>query len=55
MARIYMMVGEHDAAIDELEYILSRPAAPTRVPLLRIDPTWDRLRGNRRFQELIAK
>jgi TolB-like protein/Flp pilus assembly protein TadD/predicted Ser/Thr protein kinase len=53
MARIYTMVGEHDEAIDELEFILSKPAARTRVPLLRIDPTWDPLRGHPRFQKLI--
>jgi hypothetical protein len=40
MARIDAMVGEHDAAIDQLESLLSVPS-PTAVPMLRIDPAWD--------------
>jgi serine/threonine-protein kinase len=53
MACIYMLIGDYDAAVDELEFILSKPASPTRVPLIRIDPTWDPLRGHPRFQKLI--
>lgn len=53
LARIYMLVGEPDAALDHLEPLL-------RIPYhlspgwLRIDPTWAPLRGNPRFQALIA-
>ena len=48
------MVGEYDAAIEQLEYLLSIPSTVS-VPLLRIDPTWDRLRDHPRFQALLAK
>ena len=53
LARIYTMVGDYDAAIDQLESLLSVPS-PTAVPWLRIDPTWDPLRDHPRFQQLVA-
>jgi serine/threonine-protein kinase len=52
LARIYVMVGEYDLAIDQLEFILSIPSKLS-IPLLRIDPTWDPLRNNSRFQKLL--
>jgi tetratricopeptide (TPR) repeat protein len=52
--RIYAMVGEYDAAVEQLEYLLSIPS-DISVPLLRIDPTWDRLRDEPRFQAMLAK
>ena len=55
LARIYVLVGEYDEAIDELEYLLSIPASPVRAPLLRIDPTWDPLRDHPRFQKLLEQ
>jgi tetratricopeptide (TPR) repeat protein len=54
LAKIYTMVGEHDAAIDELDYLLSIPGELS-APLLRLDPDWAPLRGQPRFQELLAK
>ncbi len=54
LARIYTMVGEYDAAIDQLESLLAVPSN-TAVPMLRIDPTWDPLREHPRFQALLAK
>ena len=54
LARIYTMVGEHDAAIDRLESLLAVPS-PTAVPMLRIDPAWKPLRDHPRFQALLAK
>ena len=54
LARIYTMVGEYDAAIDRLESLLAVPS-PMAVPWLRIDPIWDPLRDNPRFQTLLAK
>ena len=46
-------MGEADAAIDRLAYLLSIPS-DLSVPVLRVDPMWDRLRGNPRFQRLLA-
>ena len=54
LARIYTMVGEHDAAVTEIERLLSLPGHLT-VPWLRIDPTWDPLRSHPRFQRLLAR
>jgi serine/threonine protein kinase/tetratricopeptide (TPR) repeat protein len=52
LARIYVMIVEYDLAIDQLEFLLSIPSRIS-IPLLRIDPTWDPLRNNSRFQKLL--
>ena len=52
LARIYLMVGETDRAIDQLDSILRLPFYVS-PGWLRIDPEWDALRGNPRFQKLI--
>ena len=52
LARIYVMVGEHDAAIDQLEFLLSVPGEMS-IPLLRLDPAWAPLRDHPRFKKLI--
>jgi serine/threonine-protein kinase len=54
LAHIYTIVGEYDAAIDQLEALLAVPS-PTAVPMLRIDPTWNPLRDHPRFQALLEK
>ena len=53
LARIYTMVGEYDAAIDQLEILLAVPS-PTSVPMLRLEPTWNQLSDHPRFQRLLA-
>jgi len=52
LARIYVMVGEFDAAIDQLEFLLSNPGWMS-IPLLRLDPAWAPLRDHPRFKKLI--
>ena len=47
------MLGEQDAAIDQLEVLLSIPSMIS-VPLLKIDPQWDPLRDHPRFRGLVA-
>ncbi len=54
LARIYTMVGEYDAAVSRLEYLLSIPGWLTPA-WLRIDPDWDPLRRNPRFQRLVDR
>jgi serine/threonine-protein kinase len=54
LAQIYIMVGEYDAAIDQLEYLLSIPSLFS-VSWYRIDSWYDPLRDNPRFQELMAQ
>ena len=53
MARIYMMCGEPEKAIDMLEPLLKMPYFLS-PGWLRIDPTWAPLKGNPRFERLIA-
>jgi len=60
LARIYVVVGEYEEAINQLEYLLSIPSSEflwqvVSIPLLRLDPLWDPLRENPRFQSLLEK
>jgi len=52
LAKIYVMVGESDAAIDQLEFLLSVPGELS-IPLLRLDPVWAPLRDHPRFKKLV--
>jgi serine/threonine protein kinase/tetratricopeptide (TPR) repeat protein len=54
LARIYVMVGEYDAAIDQLEFLLSIPGKIS-IPFLKLDPTWDVLRQHPKFRRLLAE
>jgi TolB-like protein/Flp pilus assembly protein TadD len=51
LAHVYTMVGDYEAAIDQLELLLSIPSSIS-VPLLRIDPRWELLRDHPRFRAL---
>jgi serine/threonine-protein kinase len=53
LAMIYATVGMRAEAIDQLEYLLSVPSQIT-VGLLRHDPRWAPLRGDKRFEKLIS-
>jgi serine/threonine-protein kinase len=52
LARIYVMVGEFDLAIDGVEYLVQRPGELS-APLLGLDPTWTPLRNHPRFRNLL--
>ena len=54
LAHIYTLVGEHDAAIDQLEFLLVNPTFYTS-PLIRMDPIWEPLHDHPRFQALMDK
>jgi len=54
LARIYIIVGEYDLAIDGLENLFSI-SSELSVPLLKIDPFYDPLRDHPRFQALLEK
>ena len=53
-AKVNCVVGEHARAIEMLDGLLSRPAAITTEGL-KIDPSWDPLRSEPTFQQLLAK
>jgi len=53
LAYVETLVGEPDAAVKRLAYLLTIPS-DLSVPLLRVDPMWDSLRGNPGFQRLLA-
>jgi tetratricopeptide (TPR) repeat protein len=55
LAEIYMIVGDFDRAVDELELLLETPASYITLPRLRLDPMWDPLRGFQRFEKLIEQ
>ena len=53
LAEIYAWVGEPDEAFRLLDHLLKVPNGLT-VPTLRLDPVWDPLRKDPRFQALIG-
>jgi tetratricopeptide (TPR) repeat protein len=52
LARIYVMVGEFDLAINQIESLLSIPSELS-IELLRLDPAWNPLHRHARFRKLI--
>lgn len=53
LAVIYAQLGETDHALDELERVVRLPGGPT-PGTLRIEPQWDNLRAEARFQKLLV-
>jgi serine/threonine-protein kinase len=54
LAKIYTWTGETDQALLLLDHSLSSPSGIT-VSSLKIDPVWDPLRSDPRFQALLSK
>jgi tetratricopeptide (TPR) repeat protein len=54
LAQIYVMVGEFDLAIDQIEYLLPIPG-DLSIPLLQLDPAWAPLRDQPRFKKLLEE
>jgi len=52
LAVVYATLGQADSAVKQLKTLLSVPSWIS-VPLLRADPTWDPVRGDAEFQELV--
>jgi hypothetical protein len=48
------MVGDFDAAIDRLEFLLDRPSEMS-IPLIQLDPAWVPLRNHPRFKKLLER
>jgi serine/threonine-protein kinase len=54
MAEIYALLGDADHAVPILKRLLEMPGKITPA-LLRLDPVWDQIRNDPRFQELPAE
>jgi hypothetical protein len=54
LALAYAAVGEHDAALDEIENLLAIPSHLS-VWELRMNPDWDPLRDHPRFKKLVGE
>ncbi len=54
LAQIYAWTGEFDEAFRLLDHLLAVPSNVT-VPMLKLDPAWDPLRQDPRFQALMEK
>ena len=54
LAQIYVMLGDHDKAIDYLDHLLSVPTF-FAAGYLKVDPTWNPLRDQPRFLALLER
>jgi tetratricopeptide (TPR) repeat protein len=54
LAQIYASTGDVDEALRLIDHLLTVPNGLT-VPVLKLDPAWDPLREDPRFQALIDK
>ena len=55
VALIYAKLGDAAATVEALEEILSQRYTACTVHVLRLDPGYDRVRGDPRFQALLRK
>lgn len=53
LGKIYIFTAEYNLAMDKIEYLLTIPG-DLSVPLLKIDPFYDKLRDLSRFQKILA-
>ncbi len=52
LAMVYALVGETEAALDRLEYLVSIPSE-VHFGTLKLHPVWDRLRDHPRFRKIL--
>ena len=53
LAIVYALTGEKDRAVEQLEIVNKLPGGPT-YGQLRLDPEWESLRGDPRFEKIVA-
>jgi serine/threonine-protein kinase len=56
LAQVHTLLGDHESALNQIASLLAM-AAPKLLtaPLLKLDPIYDPLRGDPRFQALLTK
>ncbi|MDH4158374.1 MAG: protein kinase, partial [candidate division Zixibacteria bacterium] len=54
LAEVFVIFGEYEAAVEQLEFLLSIPGFVS-VPYLKLDPLWIPLREHPRFQQLLGR
>ena len=54
-ARVFIQSGDNERALDLIERLITMPASDVTAAYLRIDPSFAPLKGNPRFEKLIAK
>ena len=54
-ARIYLLIGQPDKALEHLEVVLRAPYSNLSRGWLRIDPNFAPLRGNARFERIVTQ
>ena len=54
LARVLARIGQPEAALEHLAYLLTIPA-PLSAMSLRVDPLWDRAQDDPRFQRLLDR
>ena len=54
LARIYVMVGDYDKALEQIKFLLSHPG-PLSVKMLQLDPVWKPLREMPEFKKIIKR
>jgi len=57
LALVYAWTDERHAALEQLEKVATIPGVPELVPTygdLRFNPCWDDLRGDKRFDKIVA-
>ncbi len=54
-ARVFIQAGENERALDLMERLMTMPGTDITPEYLRIDPSFAPLKGNPRFEKLIAR
>ena len=54
LAQIYAQLGDAEMAIRNLPRLLQTTASELNLSMLKLDPIWDPIRGDARFQKLLA-
>ena len=54
LALVYAWTGERDRALEQLEIVATLPGWGPTYGDLRLNPCWDGLRGDKRFDKIVA-